>query len=484
MKAGFYASCITPSYGMEQPGGYGKSYIKRVHDQLKARASVIENDGVLLAFLGIDTCVLGNQNMIIQIRSGVEKITGIPSQNIMIGASHGHAAGPLWDFPVDLSDSSELIKKLAYEYSTNVDPLYLEWVTGQSITAISEAFYRMQNVKISIGSGHEANVAYNRRIKMKNGRTYTHPGKTNPDNLEYAGPIDPEVGTVAAWDEQGNLLGCIVNFSCHCTNVGGEVSSDYVGYMEKTIQGAMNKDAVTVFLNGACGDITQVDNLDPKLPERGHKYAKLIGTSIAAEALKVMVREEPGEHAPLAAASKMLRLDYRKPSQERLKKAREIVEAGLESGIMVAVWTFAKELLMLEEIIRKMPKREVEIQALQIGETVFVATPAEFFCQLGLDIKKGSKFMHTYVVELANGCVGYIPSDDAFLPTGGGYETVLTAYSNLEIHAGSKVVAAAIELVNSLTPGVSPKPEQVSPEAQGFATSVAWDYGILGPDLE
>ena len=76
MKAGFYASYITPSYGMEQPGGYGKSYIKKVHDQLKARAAVIENDGVLLAFLGIDTCVLGNQNMIIKIRSEVEKTTG------------------------------------------------------------------------------------------------------------------------------------------------------------------------------------------------------------------------------------------------------------------------------------------------------------------------------------------------------------------------------------------------------------------------
>jgi hypothetical protein len=39
----------------------------------------------------------------------------------------------------------------------------------------------------------------------------------NPDIIDYAGPIDPQVGVLGAWDEQGKLLGTIVNFSCHAT---------------------------------------------------------------------------------------------------------------------------------------------------------------------------------------------------------------------------------------------------------------------------
>ena len=47
-------------------------------------------------------------------------------------------------------------------------------------------------------------------------------------------------------------------------------------------------------------------------------------------------------------------------------------------------------------------ERESWIQAMVIGEVAIVGVPAEFFTQLGLNIKNRLPYHHTYIAELAN----------------------------------------------------------------------------------
>src|SRR5204862_3372833 len=122
------------------------------------------------------------------------------------------------------------------------------------------------------------------------------------------------------------------------------------------------------------------------------------------------------------------------------------------------------------------PKVEAEVQAIQVGPVVCASNPAEYFCQYGLEIKAGSGFPMTFPVELANGCVGYVPTEEAFGEHGGGYETRLTAYSNLEITAGSKMMQAGIELAKGLRPGPVPQRGPAPPFKQ------AWTYGDVKPE--
>jgi hypothetical protein len=80
---------------------------------------------------------------------------------------------------------------------------------------------------------------------------------------------------------------------------------------------------------------------------------------------------------------------------------------------------------------------------------------------------------------LANGCVGYVPTEEAFGPTGGGYETRLTSYSNLEITAGAKMRDAGITLARELTPGSVPTPPKPLPFG-----GKAWPYGDNRPEVK
>ncbi|MDX2039393.1 MAG: hypothetical protein SFX72_22295 [Isosphaeraceae bacterium] len=479
-KAGFAERDITPKIGMEAPGGYGKAYHQTVHDPCKVRASVFDDGKNRVALVGIDALGIRGDT-VAEVRAEIEKRTGIPGGSILIGASHSHSSGPCcWILPGEFDHASELVRDLVYKQSTIVDLEYLKTFKRAIIDAVVAADTARTEALGAVGSGKQEGVAFNRRFKMKNGITYTHPGLGNPEIVEPAGPVDPEVGVIGVWDaaHPDELLGCVVNFSCHATTNPGGISANYIYYLEKVIQGFYGKEAVVVFLNGASGDVTQVDNQSPHVYPSGDRWARIVGGKVGAEALEVLISMEPGKLSPMNASRHVWTIPRRRPSAATLEKSRKLI-AEDRAKVDSTDWTFAKETLILESLLEKEPAATVEVQAVQVGPAVFVTTPAEYFCRLGLDIKAGSGFPFTFPVSLANGCVGYVPDEDAFSPTGGGYETRLTSYSNLEITAGTAMRDMGISLARKLTPGANPGPKP-RPKFQGKP----WPYGSLPPQRD
>jgi neutral ceramidase len=478
IKAGFAETDITPDIGMERPGGYGKVFHRSFHDSCKVRAAVFDDGTRRVALVGIDTLVVPRYT-VLEARAEIQKRCGIKPEAVLIGASHSHSSGPVGMVqPGEYDHASPLVQDLAYNKSSMADRGFMLRLKSQIVNAVCQADRTRVEIKVGVGSGHEDKVAFNRRLRMKGGLTFSHPSPGNPDILGYAGPIDPEVGVIGTWDMEGKLTGVIVNYACHATTSPGGISANWIHYLEQTIRGALNSPVLpVVFLQGACGDITQVDNLAPYARPASEQWARRVGGRVGAEAVKVllMINQAPGSDIPIDFRQRVWDVKRRVPSPERVKRSHELVRKTPKE-VGATSWIFAKEIVMLEAQIAKRAEVEVEVQAIQVGPAVFVSNPAEYFVQYGLDIKKGSKFPFTFPVELANGCVGYVPTEEALGPNGGGYETRISSYSNLEVSAGRQFADTGIELANEMSPGKTPVP----PPAPPFRAP--WAYGATPPE--
>jgi hypothetical protein len=481
---GYAERDISPDIGMEQPGGYGKSYHRTFHDPCKARAAVFGDGKSRVALVGVDAGSV-SRALVQQCREEIAKRCGIASAAVMIGASHSHSGGPVGGVsPGEYDRASELVRKLAYENTTLDNPLYVERVRRGIVDAVVAADAARADLLCGAGVGHETDVAFNRRFRMKNGQTWTHPGQGNPDIVKPAGPIDPAIGVIGSWDRSGRLIGCIVNYCCHATTNPGGISANWIYYLEQAIRGAFGHQAIVVFLQGAAGDVTQVDNQSSHRAPTGDAQARIVGGCVGAEAARVLLSMARGNLAPVAAANRVVQMKRRTPSPAKVARALELVRKDPKE-VGVTEWTFAKETVLLDAKLKWEPEVEVELQAVQAGPVVLLATPCELFVEYGLEMRKNSRFPITMPVAYANGDVGYVPTEEALGPGGGGYETRLTSYTNLVPTAGAQMTNACIELAQKLTPGGMPEP----PRAPKFGAGESgigpqpWSYGNVPPEL-
>ncbi len=478
LKAAFAERDITPDIGMERPGGYGKSFHKKLHDPCKVRAAVFDDGKQRVAIVSVDALIV-RRVLVESARKRIHEKSGIPAAAILIHATHSHSSGPTgMVYPGEYDHASEDVQQLAYQQSSNADLEYCQQVENQIVDSVLAADSSRTECRYSVGSGREDQVSFNRRFFMANGITQTHPRPGNPGILGAAGPIDPEVGVIGVWDSDDQLAGCIVNFSCHATANPPGISANYIYYVEQVIRGTFGKQCIVVFLAGASGDVTQVENVTPLARRDAEESSRFVGGRVGAEAVKVLLTQPRSDSAAVAYQSKTLKIPRRVPHPQRVARCREVVSKE-PADVGRTVWTFAKEIVMLDAKLTTEPIADVEIQAIQVGPAVFLTDPAEFFCQLGLDIKAGSPFPFTFPVSLANGCVGYVPTEEAFGRRGGGYETRLTSYSNLVITAGTQMVQTAIEIAKTMKPGIVPTRRPATPFKQN-----GWEYGAVPPELE
>jgi neutral ceramidase len=423
LKSGFAHADITPPANAKPTGSYRPRAMVRAHDPLLAVACVIDDGKTTVALVGIDVGVIHRETADAA-RALIERHTGIPRDNIIISASHTHQGGASLSL-----------------FSAVADGAYANQVSVAIADAVLRAWQTRADCELASGSGKVSGIHFNRRFLMRDGRHVTHPGKMNPDIVAPAGPVDDKVSFLAMRTADGKITGIVVNFGCHCTVTedGNEYSADYVHYIREHLTKALGPIEV-VFLLGACGDVTQIDNQSDR-NEKGHRHADMMGATLATEITRQLPRASWTSTAACGVATQTT------PIAVRDKDAAKPPSQGLGGGDF---WEpmFAAEAKHVEAMRTQTPNIDGHITAIKIGDLAIAANGAELFAQASLDIQRASPFVKTWVVTLANEYLGYVPTASAHYA--GGYEPRLARSSFLAIDAAQKITEASLRALHSM----------------------------------
>jgi hypothetical protein len=89
------------------------------------------------------------------------------------------------------------------------------------------------------------------------------------------------------------------------------------------------------------------------------------------------------------------------------------------------------------------------LQVVRIGDIGIGSSPCETFAEIGLEFKQRSPFAHSFMVSLAHGYIGYLPTPRHLEL--GGYET-WPGTNSLEPQASVKLLDALIEMAAEIAP--------------------------------
>jgi hypothetical protein len=194
-------------------------------------------------------------------------------------------------------------------------------------------------------------------------------------------------------------------------------------------------------------------------PGRTFQHAAELGFRLADAVLAALEQIETRESVTLGALTLAVELPLKRyPSREETGNALAEAEARV-SSLADKGDSPAYRQALSEQLYRSITHYyagetarfrsgflPIALQGIRIQDSVFVAVPGELFVEVALRAK-GSASCPVFVVGLANGYIGYLPSPDAYAD--GGYEVVS---SRCEAAFADRLLQAIAQLEQRLIP--------------------------------
>lgn len=443
LKVGTSLVDITPSrLPVSMVGSFTDRKATTVNDPLYARCMVLDDGTTRLVLMTVDLCLVSRE-LFDEAKKQAASATGIPTAHMLMSATHTHTAAPVIDMA-----------------QIRAEPSYNKFLTERLVEAVRQAADRLQPARIGWSVGKLPGEVHNRRWKMKPGtipvtplgvttdQVRTNPGAGNPGLVDPAGPTDPDVMLLAAKSLDGKPLALYCVYSLHYVGgiPAGALSADYFGEFAKQARERLVGDDtdspfVAMLANGTSGDINNVDVRNPRSAAMPLEQMRLVAGRLVDVALEELRTMKFHERPTLRAAETELMLKVRKPSGDEIRQARETLASTDGAPANVVRDVYAGETLVLADWPDDV---RLKLQSLRIGDLAIATTPCEAFVEIGLEIKRRSPHKPTFVVGLANGYNGYLPTPEHHAL--GGYETWRSRWSYLEPEASTKIIAALLSL--------------------------------------
>ena len=119
----------------------------------------------------------------------------------------------------------------------------------------------------------------------------------------------------------------------------------------------------------------------------------------------------------------------------------------------------------------------MEVQAIQVGPAVFLASPAEYFCQYGLDIKAGSPFPFTFPVRWPTIASAMCPPKRPWARTAAATKRGSPAIPIWSRRPAGRWPRRRWELARQMRPGAMPQPVKAP------VSKTVSSYGAVPPEL-
>lgn len=435
LNAGFAKAIISPPIGAPLAGFAAREGVcEGIHDELHSRALVLESRGRSVAFVSVDVLALAS-DFVNGVRETIQARTGIDRDSIVIASTHTHAG------PVTV--------KTFFNPEDTLDQEFMAGLSEAIVTSVDSAWQTRRPSRAGVGSGTVDGIGVNRRA---------------PDKK----PIDEEIGIIKIEDESGKLRAVLMNYSCHPTVLGSNnllATGDFPYFAVDHVENEIGEGGFAMFVNGTQGNISmghssELSAIGVITPGRTFEHAEELGKKLGMATISALDSIVPNDSPRIGSAIANVRFPLKtlpdvQAAGQALKAAEEELAAVATDGLPIESLMSAKSKRLYASITDFYAREtaslngnlHVELQAVRIDNALFLAIPAEVFVEIGLELKRRAKFQ-TYIIGIANGYIGYLPTKAAH--SDGGYEVVSSKVApeseDMLYDEAAKLEAAVLEI--------------------------------------
>ena len=296
---------------------------------------------------------------------------------------------------------------------------------------------------------------------------------------QLEGGNDSGIELLFVYGEDQKVTGIVANLACpaQCVQHRLFVSPDFWGEVKVLLRQYFGQELFVLCQCSAAGDQCPVDLVrwvepesdvnDPNLKRTDPLKRKAdpsmfdlagmrkVGKRIAREIIDVY---EEGLDAPQTDVEfhhlvQNYPLPLRRVTLEDAERARQAIRDYMKDVEGDVDFNDAAKLQIHMGILRRLKQQEqmnvfeTEVHILRMGTVAFATNPFELFLDFGNQIKARSKAEQTFLVQLANGSAGYLPTEKA---EKGGHYSAFVSSGNVGHVGGEMLVRQTLHDIQTL----------------------------------